>query len=430
MTDTTCKRMPLRPIAIMRSGVHHLLILLVMVTIITGCKKEEKSAAGPPPPPEVEVMTVIQKDVPVFADWVGTTDGLINASIRAQVQGYLIKQNYQEGDNVKKGQILFEIDPREYQAAVDRSKAVLQQAMAALEQSRAEVGVQTARWDTARANFARIKPLAEQSAVSQKDLDDATGMELSTRAAVEAAKASVGAAQAQIIGAQAELDKAQLNLGFTRITSPVDGVAGLAKAQLGDLVGPGSKEELTTVSDLDPIKVYSQLSEKEYMIATQKKSTKQPRTPLELILTDGSVYPHKGEFNLIDRQVDVKTGTIKVGALFPNPGGVLRPGQFAKVRAEIALNQGAILVPQRAVSELQGSYQVAVVGPDNKVDIRPVKVGDRIGPLWVITEGLKPGEQVIAEGVQKVRPGMTVQPKPFAPAAQPAATPSTQSAKG
>jgi membrane fusion protein (multidrug efflux system) len=384
-------------------------IFMCAALFLTGCKKEQKAA---PAPPAVEVVNVIQKDVPVYTEWVATTDGFVNATIRAQVQGYLIKQNYREGDYVKKEQVLFEIDPRMFQAA--------------LEQARGQLAQQQARWDTARANLKRIKPLAEQNAVSQKDLDDATGQE--------------HAAHASVISAQAAVDKAQVDLGFTKVTSLIDGIAGLAKAQIGNLVGPGSTEELTTVSTIDPIKVYIPVSEQEYLKAVEagKTQDKGPRIPLELILSDGSIYPYKGEFFFADRQVDVKTGTIKVASLFKNPGNLLRPGQFARVRATIRVRKGALLVPQRAVTELQGNYLVAVVGTDNKADIRPVKVAERVDTLWVIEAGLKPGERVVAEGVQKVRQGMPVQPKPFGAetrskqeiSAKPEAGPATQAGTG
>ena len=216
-----------------------------------------------------------------------------------------------------------------------------------------------------------------------------------------------------MIAAQAVVDKAQLDLGFTRITSPIDGIAGIAKAQIGNLVGPGSIEELTTVSTVDPIKVYIPLSEQEYLRDVQNSRGRTQQVPLELILADGSVHPHQGAFAFADRQVDVRTGTIRVTALFANPGNVLRPGQFARVRARTLIRKGALLVPQRAVTELQGNYQVAAVSPDNQIDIRTVKVGERINNFWVIDEGLKRGEKVVAEGVQKIQQGMKVSPKPF-----------------
>jgi membrane fusion protein (multidrug efflux system) len=380
-----------------------------------GCQREQKPA---PPPPLVEVLPVVQRDVPVHLEWIGTADGLVNATIRAQVMGYLIRQNYREGEFVKKGKVLFEIDPRPFEVALKQARANLDQAGANLEQARAEVTRQEARYVVAKANLARIRPLADQNAVSKKDLDDAIGTEQSTRASVLAARAAVSAAQAAVGVAEAAVDKARLDLEFTRLTSPVDGIVGIAKAQIGNLVGPGQLEELTTDSTVDPIKVYISVSEQEYM-AAMEMHTQPQKMPLDLILTDGRVYPHKGEFALADRQVDVKTGTIKVGALFQNPGNLLRPGQFARVRALVKVKKGALLVPQRAVTELQGNYQVAVVGPDHKVDIRPVKAAERVDLLWVIDEGLKPEERVIVEGIQKVRQGMTVNAKPFGAPAPP-----------
>ena len=363
----------------------YLVAIILLLFIAMGCSKGPQEA---PPAPAVEVMTVIQKDVPVYHEWIGTLDGLVNATIRAQVQGYLIKQNYREGDLVKKGQTLFEIDPRTFQAALDQAKGQLE--------------AQQARWTTSKANLARIKPLADLNAVSKKDLDDSTGMEQSARAAV--------------LSAQATVDKAQLDLDFTRIISPVDGIAGLAKAQIGNLVGPGGVDELTTVSTLNPIKVYIQVSEQEYLQAGRDAEQRVEKLKAELILADGSVYPNKGSFAFADRQVDVRTGTIKVAAIFPNPGNYLRPGQYGKIRVATSIRKDALLVLQRAVAEVQGKYMVAVVGADNKVDMRPVKPAERVDNLWVILEGLKPGERVVVEGVQKVRPGMPVTPKALAEA--------------
>ena len=370
--------------------------------LAAGCGKEQKAA--PPSPPAVEVSEVIRKDVPVYTDWVGTTDGLVNATIQAQVTGYLVKQNYREGELVQKGQVLFEIDPRTFQAAVDGAQG-------ALEQARGQLAQAEARWETAKANLQRVRPLAAKNAVSQKDLDDSIGTELSTRASVEAAKASIATAQAA-------LDTARLNLGFTRVTSPVDGIAGIAKAQVGNLVGPGQIQELTAVSTVDPIKAYIAVSEQEYMKFRRGKDKQAGERsaeaiPLELILADGTVYPHKGRFSLSDRQVDVKTGTMRVGALFPNPGNLLRPGQYGTVRATMETKKGALLVPQRAVTEVQGKFLVAVVGSDNAVELRPVTPAERVGSLWVIDKGLKPGERIVVEGVQKVRTGVRVAPTPF-----------------
>ncbi len=278
-----------------------LLLFIPFLFMATGCSKGPQEA---PPAPVVEVTTVIQKDVPVYREWIGTLDGMVNATIRAQVQGYLIKQNYREGDFVKAGQVLFEIDPRTFQAA--------------LEQAQGQLEAQQARWTTAKANLARIKPLADKNAVSKKDLDDSIGTE-------QAAKAAV-------LSAQAAVDKAKLDLGFTRITSPVDGISGLAKAQIGNLVGPGATEELTTVSTVQPIKAYIQVSEQEYIQSGRDGEKRAERLKAELILADGSVYPYKGTFGFADRQIDVKTGTITVAAIFPNPGNFLRPGQYGKIR--------------------------------------------------------------------------------------------------
>jgi membrane fusion protein (multidrug efflux system) len=328
--------------------------------------------------------------------------------------------------------VLFEIDPREYQAALDEKKAVLSQSKgavdqkkAALEQAKAEVSVKDALWTTAKANLARVKPLAEQNAVSKKDLDDAIGMELSNRSAVEAAKAAVDsaeanivAAEAQVLGSQADVEKAQLNLDFTRVTSPIDGIAGIAKAQIGNLVGPGSIEELTTVSDVNPIKCYISLSEQEYMKAQERRVKQQGAVSIELILSDGSTYPEKGEVAFTDREVDVRTGTIRVAGTFPNPQNLLRPGMFSRVRVQLGVKKAAMVIPQQAVTEVQGKYLVAVVGTENKTAIKQVKVGERFGPLWVIEEGLAPGEKVVAEGTQKVREGTVVNPKPFEPQAE------------
>jgi len=415
--------------AVSLRGFCSLLLVLPLALALLGCEKEQKIE---PQAPIVEVAEVTQKDVPVFAEWVGTLDGLVNATIRAQVQGYLVKQNYTEGELVRKGQVLFEIDPREFQSALDQAKAqlsqskgALDQTKSALEQAKAEVSQQDARWTTAKANLARVKPLAEQNAVSKKDLDDAIGTELSTRSGVEAAKAGVAsaeanivAAEAQVLGAQAAVEKAQLNLSFTRITSPINGIAGIAKAQIGNLVGPGSVQELTTVSEVNPIKCYVSLSEQEYMRAQERRPKQVGKVPLELILSDGSTYPHKGEVAFADREVDARTGTIRVAAIFSNPQNLLRPGMFSRVRAELGMKKGALLIPQQAVTEIQGKYLVAVVNSENKTAIKPVKVGGRFGQLWVIEEGLALGEKVVAEGTQKVREGMVVSPKPFEPQAE------------
>lgn len=359
---------------------------------VVGCKKEAASTA-PAPPPEVQVVEVVQKDMPIYSEWVGTTDGLVNAQIRAQVTGYLLKRHYMEGANVKKGDLLFELDPSKFQASLNQAKGDLAKAQAQLMKTKLDVE--------------RDTPLAKQGAISQKELVDSIQ-------AFEAAKGATAAAKATV-------EQASLNLGWTRVTAPIDGVVGISKAQIGDLVDANT--ELTSMSTLDPIRVYIAISEKEYFGAAEKiqrrykdqkgQEVSAEGPPLELILSGETVYPHKGKFFLVDRQVDVKTGTIRVAALFPNPNNFLRPGGFARVRAITRTKEGALLVPQRAVTEMQGSYQVAVVTPDNKVDVRPVKVGERIASLWIIDQGLKPGERVVVEGLQKVKVGMTVKPKPF-----------------
>lgn len=377
-------------------------VILMVAVVVTGCEKKQ---AVVPPPPVVEVVTVTAKDVPLYQQWVGALDGNINAVIKPQVTGYLIKQNYTEGQLVKKGQILFEIDPRTFQAAHDQAKG-------SLDEAKGNLARQEASSATARAELARVKPLAAKNAVSQRDLDDAIGRDLASKAAVEAAKAAV-------VAAAANLEKAQLDLGFTKISSPVDGIAGIAKTQLGNLVSPNSSQELTTVSSVNPIKAYINVSEREYL-AVRDSSRNVENISLELILADGSVYPHKGKLALSDRQIDPSTGTLKIGALFPNPQNLLRPGGFGSVRALMSVQKGAILIPQRAVSDVQGKYMVAVVGSDNKVEIRPVTVGARIGSGWIISQGLKPGDSVVVEGTQKARPGSTVNPKPFAPDTSPA----------
>ena len=342
-----------------------LFIVSGVIPFLGGCQNAQTREA--PVLPVVEVVRVVERDVPLYSEWTASTDGLVNATIRAQVQGYLVERNYQEGEFVKKGQILFRIDPRPFQAVLDQAKGQLSQAQA--------------RWENSKATLERIKPLVEQKAVSLKDLDDAVGNEQASHAAVTSAQAMV--------------DKAEVDLGFTKIASPVDGIAGIARAQIGDPVGPGSVEELTTVSTVNPIKVYIPMSEQEYLKYVQGRPLAEAMS-LQLILADGNVHPHKGSLAFADRQVDVKTGTIKVAALFPNPGNVLRPGQFARVRAETAIKKGALLVPQRAVMELQGSYQVAVVEEGSKIAMRPVKVAERVDSLWVIDQGLRSGDQVVA----------------------------------
>jgi RND family efflux transporter MFP subunit len=378
---------------------------------LIGCQKSQQPTTAPP---DVEVVEVMQRDVPISKEWVGTLDGLVNAQIRPQVTGYLLRQNYKDGSFVKKGELMFEIDPRTFRAALDQAKGQLANAEQQLAQAEANQV-------KAQLDVNRYIPLAKEQAVTQQDLDNAVQANLAAQAQVRAAKGQIDAAKAQV-------DAAQLNLGFTKVVSLIDGIAGIAQAQIGDLVGPTSL--LTTVSTVDPIKVYFPVSERGYLDYVKenpdaaKRAAQERELGLQLILADGSLYAHKGTFSFADREVDVKTGTLRLQGLFPNPGNILRPGQFARVRAITTTRKGALLVPQRAVTELQGNYQVAVVGNDNKVSIRPVKVGERVGAEWIIEEGLKPGEKVVAEGTQRVKAGMTVDPKPFK--AMPEAKPAPQ----
>ena len=368
-------------------------LLLAALFPFVGCAN--KTEAAPPPPPEVQVVNIEQKDVPVYGEWVATLDGFVNADIRPQVPGYLMKQTYKEGTRVRKGDVLFEIDPRPFEASLQAAQG--QQAQAEAQLGKTALDVQ------------RDTPLAKQSAIPQAQLDNDIQANAAASAVVKANKAQV--------------EQARLNMEFTKVRSLVDGIAGIAKGQIGDLVGPTTI--LTTVSQVQPIKAYFSISEQEYLPYAERisevvsgKRAAGINKELELILADGSVYPHKGETLLADRQVDQKTGTIRVAAAFDNPNGVLRPGQFARVRVATSVAKNALLVPQRAVIETQGTYQVAVVTPENKASIRPVKVGQRVGNMWIIQDGIQPSERVIVEGFQKVKEGSPVNPKPFQPAEQ------------
>jgi RND family efflux transporter MFP subunit len=416
-----------------------ILVATVLVVIGIVLAGRSKTQAGPAVPPEVQVAQVEQKDVPIYSEWIGTLEGMVNAEIKAQVSGYLLKQDYSEGSFVKKGQLLFEIDPRPLEAVLDQAKGDLARAQGQLAQAESQLVQANAQLAQAKANQVkaqldvnRYTPLAKEKAVTEQDLDNAVQANLAAKALVEAAnagietaKAAIQAAKAQVQTSQAAVQTAQLNLGFTKITSLIDGVAGIARAQVGDLVSP-SAQALTTVSTLDPIKVYFTVSEQEWLDWNTRFPTEAIRVaerkqlPLELILANGSIYPHQGFIFVSDREVNQTTGTIRIAGTFPNPENILRPGGYGRIRAATNMRPGALLVPQRAVTELQGSYQVAVVGPDNKVSIRTVKAGEQTGDKWIIQEGLKPGELVVVEGVQKVRAGAVVNPKPFV--AQTAAT--------
>ena len=420
-------------------------VAILVALIIAG--RSNKPAQAAPRPPDVEVVRVEQKDVPVYSEWIGTTEGMVNADIKAQVTGYLLRQDYQEGSFVKKGQLLFEIDSRPFQALVNQAKGDLaksesqvQQAITQLDQALAQLAQANSQLMQAEANqrkaqldVNKYRPLLEQKAVTQQDFDNADQANDAARAQVEVAKsqikaatAGVGTAKSAITAAKAQVESSQaavrtseLNLSFTRIVSPIDGIAGIAQAQVGNLISTTSAP-LTTVSTVDPIKVFFTLSEQQYLAFNKRNLIEARRgasvvqIQLELILADGTNYPESGSFFFADRQVDQKTGAIRLAGIFPNPGNVLRPGQYGRVRAVTATKPAALLVPQRAVSELQGSYQVAVVGGDNKIEMRTVKVGDRSGSMWVIEDGLKDGETVVVEGIQRVKAGTTVNPKPYA----------------
>jgi membrane fusion protein (multidrug efflux system) len=380
---------------------------LLVIGLILGAIRP-KGVAGAPGsvPAEVQIVQVQEKDVPIYGEWIGTLDGLVNADVRAQVTGYLQRQGYLEGAFVKKGDLLFQIDPRPFQAALDQAEGQLAQAKATLANAQAVQG-------RTQLDVNRYTPLAKEQAASQQDLDNSIQNNLAALATIETAKA-------QIKSYEAAVETAKINLEFTRLIAPIDGIAGQALLQVGALVSPASGT-VTSVSTVNPIKVYFTVGEPQYLAWRKRFPTQESLVQadkalhLQLILADGSIYEHEGTFYFADRQVNESTGAIRLAGLFPNPANILRPGGYGKVRAVIRTQKSALLVPQRAVSELQGNYQVAVVGSDNKVAIRTVTIGDRVGSDWIISDGLNPGDKVVAEGVQKVRPGAQVNPKPFAP---------------
>jgi membrane fusion protein (multidrug efflux system) len=361
----------------------------LLLVLAGGCKPK---AAPPAAPPKVQVLTVAATNVPVFQQWIGSLDGYPNAQIRAQVLGYLVKQDYLEGSRVKQGDLLFEIDARPFQAVLD-------QALSKQAQDQAMVG-------KTELDVKRYTPLVKVEAISQETLDDAVQANLAAKAAVAADKAAV--------------ETATLNLGFCSITSPVDGIAGTAQAQIGDLVGPGTAV-LTTVSTVDPMRAYFSISEQSYLAFCRQftnaaeRGTYRSDMELQLILSDGSTYPLPGKWLFTSRQVDINTGTLQIAGVFPNPDYVLRPGLYGRVRAKIETHRNAVILPQRAVTELQGSYQVATVDGQNKAHLRTVQVGEQVGNDWLIEKGLAPGDRVVAEGIQKVKEGAEVDPQPFAP---------------
>ena len=426
-----------------------------------GCGDTSRAAA-PAPAPVVKIEPVVERDVPISAEWVGTLVGYINAQIRARVTGHLVSQNYREGTFVKSGDLLFQVDPRPFQTAADQAEARLHLAESQLSQAKAQVSASQAQVEQALAtvvqaeaqvkraeatqrqtelDVGRYTPLAQRGSVSQQELDNAVQSNLANLATVAAASASVLNAKAGVSQARAALEKSQadvktqeanigaaraaladarLNLGYTRVLSPVAGVAGFRVANIGDFVGPSDAAPLTTVSQVDPIYAEFPISEQR-ALAVFRRWDADPRAPrdieLELVLADGSIYPTRGRAAALDRQVDVTTGTVLARGVFPNPGNVLRPGQYAKIRAVVEVRKSALMIPQRAVQDVQGVNQVAVVRADETVDVRTVKVDARIGSLWIIADGLKPGERVIVEGADRVRAGQKVRPTASAPAA-------------
>ena len=365
--------------------------LSMVISVFAGCTKPGAGLSSEPP--DVLVTKVLQQDVPIVREWIGSLDGSVDADVRARVSGYLISQNYKEGAVVKEGDLLFQVDPTFYEAAVEQAKAGLAQAQANQLQTE-----QTEQRET---------QLFEQKVEPAQNRDNAVQSNTAAKATVKAQEAA--------------LRQAQLNLGYTKITAPIGGVIGIANPGVGDLVGPGDANPLATISTVDPIKAYFQISEQDYLKVAHERieanGTNPPAAPpVEIILADGTLYPRQGKFSAVDRQVDNQTGTIRLAALFPNPDNVLRPGQFVRVRVTVRTLHGALLVPQRAVNELQTSFELAVVGADNKAEIRPVKVGERVGSLWVVESGLKPGERVVVEGLQKVRDKEPVKPTEWKPA--------------
>jgi len=432
------------------------LLAVILAVALAGCNQKSGAAAGPPPP-VVKAASVTEQDVPISVEYVGTLVGYINAQIRARVSGHLMSQNYTEGSLVKAGDLLFQVDPRPFQAALDQAEAQLLQAESQLSQAKAQVGASQAQVEQALAKVAqdeaqvkrseadqrrteldvgRYTPLAQRGSVSQQELDNAVQNNLANIASVAAARASVQNSQANVSNSRASLQKSQadvktqeaniaaaraalanakLNLGYTRVISPISGVAGFRVANIGDYVGPNDQNPLTTVSQVDPIYAEFPVSEQRALTVLRRWAadpSERGKLEPELILADGTVYPQRGRAAALDRQVDVTSGTVLARAVFPNPGNLLRPGQYAKVRIVVEVKKSALLIPQRAVQDVQGVHQVAVIKPDETVDMRAVKVDARVGSLWIVAEGLRPGEQVVVEGGDRVRAGQKVRLAP------------------
>jgi membrane fusion protein (multidrug efflux system) len=439
-----------------------LLVVVALGVLASGCGDAPRAAAPAPPPPVVQVESVVERDVPISAEWVGTLVGYVDAQIRPRVSGHLFSLNYKEGSLVKSGDLLFQVDPRPYQTALEQAAARLRLAESNVVQAKSQVSVNQAQVEQALASVAqaeanvtkaeatqkqseldvgRYTPAAARGSVSQQELDNAVQTNLANLAAVAAARAALQNSRASVAQAQAALEKAradvetqqadvaaaraaladaQLNLGYTRVISPIHGIAGLRGANIGDLVGPNDSRPLTTVSQVDPIYAEAPISE-QLAYSMFRRWADDPAAPrqleLELILADGSVYPRRGRTDLLDRQVDLRTGTVMARGTFPNPGNVLRPGQYAKIRAVIQVKKNALLVPQRAILDMQGVRQVAVVGADDTVELRSVQVGPRTGSLWIIEHGVKAGERVVVEGLDKIRPGAKVKLERTSPSA-------------
>ncbi len=445
------------------------LLGIALGAVVSGCGDGPRAPAPAAPPPVVRVESVIVQDVPIHQEWVGTLVGYVTAQIRPRVSGHLLSLNYKEGSHVKTGDLLFQVDPRPFQTALDQAAARLRLAESNVVQAKAQVVASQAQVEEAQAKVAqseanlkkaeatqkqseldvgRYVPAAERGSVSQQELDNAVQTNLANLASVAAARATLQNSHASVSNAEASLEKAranvetqqaevaaaraaladaQLNLGYTRVTSPIDGIAGFRNANIGDLVGPNGPA-LTTVSQVDPIYAEFPISEQlAYSVFRRwHEDPSAARTlPLELILADRSVYPRPGRADILDRQVDLTTGTVLARATFPNPGNVLRPGQYAKVRAVIEVKNNALLVPQRAVLDVQGVRQVAVLGAGDMIELRTVQAGQRVGSMWVIDQGLKPGERVVVEGADKVRAGVKVKPEPASPSAPAGREPSS-----
>lgn len=375
-------------------------VLLAMLSL-AGCETKQQAAAAPP---IVQSTSVVQEDVPITKEWVTTLDGFVNADVRPQIKGLLIKQMYMNGEFVSNGTPLFQIDPRPFQATLDQANGNLEQAKANLQRAQAQLG-------KTEIDVARYTPLAKESAISQQELDDSIQADLAAKAEVEQAKAAIESSRAAV-------ESAQLDVSFTRIVSPINGVAGIANAQVGNFVSP-LDPPLTTISTINPILANFTASEQEYLnavkVAAGSGSTQETilrQLEWHLRLADGTIYPQTGRFYALDRQVNVRTGAILVKVQFPNPGNVLRPGGFATISTVVRMEKNALVVPQRAVNEMQGGYLVAVIGANNKVTIRPVSVGSKVGMMWIVRDGLKPGEQIVTDGFQKIRDGMEVRPEP------------------